>query len=514
MSTMTIPQFSLPESMVLVLAYSRISEDPLDQRRGVKRQQGDLRAFTAEEDWHLYAEFQDNDLSAHSGEERPDYDRLMALAMELGPRAAAAGKKVVVLAYHPSRLWRRRPERAQAIEDLRRAKCYVAFESGGFFNLARATERSQLASLGESDTAESEVKSERVARAARERAEEGRANGTVAYGWRRQYQYDKRGRVIGFDDEEDSVQAAIVREIVIRLLAGESLTGITLDLNNRGVPSPGAGQNRKRRALGQDETGSRWNKTSTKKIALRSANAGIRTHLGVEYPAAWPELITAEQHAQIKELFADRTVARDRPGARKHLLSWGELATCGVCGTYFRVALKGNAKRGTKRPTYVCDSNAGCVGRNEAALDEWVGKAAVGVLSRPDAMDVLKQDDTASLTALARAEGLKARQSVAADDYADGLITRDQLVRITQSLKEQIDEAQAEARRLRPAIDLTVFDGLVGPQAAERWEALDVARKRRVLEGLGLRLKVFPAQRRGPGFDHSSIEMRWGALSS
>lgn len=514
MSTMTTPQNPLPESMVLALAYSRISEDPLDQRRGVKRQQSDLRTHCDGEGWRLYAEFTDNDLSAHSGEERPGYDQMMAAAIELGPRAKAAGKKVVILAYHPSRLWRRRVERAQAIEDLRRVGVFVAFESGGFYDLGKASQRSQLAQVGENDTAESEVKSERVARAARERAEEGRANGAVAFGWRRQYEYDHRGRITGFRDEKHPEQAPVVCEIVTRLLSGESLVSITLDLNNRSIPAPGAGQNRKHRTLGQDENGTRWNKTSVKKVALRPANAAIRIHHDAEYPAAWPALITAEQHARLKELFADRVTMGERPGARKHLLSWGEIAICGVCLGHLRVALKGNAKRGTRRPTYVCAGNSGCVGRNEAALDEWVGKAVVRLLFRPDALDVFKQDDSAALAALERAEGLKARQAVAADDYAAGLITREQLVRITQSLTAQIAEAQAEARRLRPAIDLAVFDGLVGPKAAERWEALEVGQKRRVLEGMGLRLKVFPAHRRGPGFDHTTVEMRWEALSS
>jgi DNA invertase Pin-like site-specific DNA recombinase len=486
--------------------YARISEDPRDRRRGVTRQMADLRGFVQSNAWEVGGEYIENDVSAHSGEERPEYDRMMADAIDA---AQQPGTRVVVAAYHPSRLWRRRVERAQAIEDLRQAKAFVAFESGGFFNMTKATDRSQLANLGESDTAESEVKSERVARAALERAQEGRANGPVAYGWRRQYEYDDRGQVDGFHDVEDPEQAAVVREVVTRLLAGDSVLGITADLNKRGVPAPGAGQQRKRRALGQTEDGSLWSKTSVKKLALRPANAGVRVHLGTEYPAAWPALITPEQYAQLKNLFAGRAEVREKPGARRHLLSWGEIATCGVCGSYLRVAMRGNAKRGSRRPTYVCDSNAGCVGRNEEALDRYVGGLTVRLLTRPEAADVFRGDDTAALAALERAEGLKARQDAAADDYAAGHITRDQLVRITQSLAKQITEAQAEARRLRPAFDLSVFDGLVGPQAGEKWEALEVPQRRRVLEGLGLRLRVYPSARRGPGFDGSTIKMRW-----
>lgn len=492
--------------------YARISEDPRDLRRGVKRQLADLQQYAGEQGWPIAGEYVENDRSAWSPDvERPEYDALMKAAVTL---AAEPGVNVVVCGYHPSRLWRDRVERAQAIEVGRRAGLTYAFESGGIFNMRRATERSMLAQIGENDTAESDVKSERVQRAALERAQEGRANGKVAYGWQRRYLHDDSGQVIGFEDHEHPEQAPIVREIVGRLLAGESLLSLTADLNERDIPAPGAGQRRKHRTLGQDENGTRWNKTSVKKIALRPANVGIRTHRDVEYPAAWPALITPEQYAQVKNLFADRATTREKPGARKHLLSWGEIAVCGVCGSHLRVAMKGNAQRGARKPTYVCDSPKGCVGRNEEALDNHVGKIVVKLLSRPEAADVFRGDDTAALAALDRAAGLKARQDAAADDYAAGILTRDQLVRITQQLAKQITDSQAEARRLRPAFDLSVFDGLVGPQAGERWEKLEVAQKRHVLEGLGLRLKVFPAARRGPGFDASTIKMRWGAMNA
>ncbi|MFD5508296.1 recombinase family protein [Streptomyces sp. NPDC127051] len=493
----------------IAFLYARISEDPRDRRRGVNRQMSDLRTFSQENGWEIGGEYIENDVSAHSGEERPEYDRLMADAIEA---ARQPGVRVIVTGYHPSRVWRRRVERAQAIEDLRQAKCWVAFESGGLFNMAKASDRSQLANLGESDTAESEVKSERVQRAARERAEEGRANGAVAYGWRRQYEYDARGKIAGFHDEEDPTQAAVVRDIVKRLLAGESLIGITADLNERGVPAPGTGQNRKRRTLGQAPDGSRWNKTSVKKIALRPANIAIRVHTRdgetTEYPAAWPALVTPDQHARLKGLFADRARSGEKPGARKHLLSWGEVATCGVCGYHIRSAPRGNSERGKKAATYVCASNAGCVGRNEEALDAFIVEVAVRALSDPAAAKVFQPDETAALAAMERVGALRVRQDAAADDYADGAITRAQLVRITQRLGKQIKAAEAEARSLQP-VDLSALDGLIGPQAGEKWATLDVPRKRRALEALRLRVVIHPAAERGPGFDESTIAVTW-----
>ncbi|MCZ7461017.1 hypothetical protein [Streptomyces sp. WMMC940] len=90
-----------------------------------------------------------------------------------------------------------------------------------------------------------------------------------------------------------------------------------------------------------------------------------------------------------------------------------------------------------------------------------------------------------------------------------GIINREQLRRITAKLAKQITDAQNEARRLRPAFDLDAFDGLVGPRSAETWEGLEVPQQRRVLDGLGVRLRVHPVARRGPGFDQSTIELEW-----
>lgn len=488
----------------LLFLYARISEDPRDLKRGVNRQMKDLRRWALEDiGGEVAGEWIENDRSAHNGEERPEYEKMMAAAVAA---AQQPGVRVIVAAYHPSRLWRQRVERAQAIEDLRQVKAFVAFESGGYFNMSKASDRSQLANLGESDTAESEVKSERVTRAALERAEEGRANGPVAYGWRRVYEHDEDGKVIGFHDVEHPEQAAIVREIVRRLLAGDSVIAVTTDLNDRGVPAPGAGQKRKRRALGQTEDGQRWSKTSVKKVALRKVNVAIRTYKGAEYPAAWPAIITEEQHARITDLFAERAGGCERPGQRMHLLSWGEVCTCGPCGGPIRVALRGNSKRGAKRPTYVCDD--GCVGRNEEALDRHIEAIAVEVLADPEAADIFEGDTSGALAAIERAEALRLRQGEAADDYADGIITREQLRRITQKLSRQIEEARAEARRLQP-IDLTALDGLMGEQAREKWPALTVLQKRRALEALKFRVRIHPSSRRGPGFDHTTIDVGW-----
>ncbi len=309
----------------------------------------------------------------------------------------------------------------------------------------------------------------------------------------------------------------MVREIVRRVLAGESLISITLDLNQRGVPSPGAGMNLKRRANGQNAEGSRWNKTSVKKIALRKANIGVRAHTvdgqTTEYPAAWPALITPEQHARVTALLTARATggvkpsSQARPGIRKHMLSWTEVGTCGECASWLKVAKRGNSKHGTPAETYVCEAPTACVGRNKAHVDQHVSDVVVALLSNARGSEAFRPDESAAMAALEKVAGLKARQAVAADDYAAGVITREQLLRINQSMGPQIAEAQAEANRLAPKVDLSVIEGLVGPRAEAAWEALGVAQKTQVLEALQLRVTLLKVGRTGPGYNKDSVRI-------
>jgi site-specific DNA recombinase len=478
------------------ILYARISEDDTGLEKGVTRQLADARALAAARGWTVLDEFSDNDISALNGARREGYEALL--------RAVTNGGVDKIVVFHTSRLWRNRAERAHGIEQLAAAGVGIVAVKGPDLELDSAYGRGLAGLLGEFDTLESEIKAERVAQAARQRAEEGRANGKVAYGWQRAYTRDDRDRVTGFKDVEDPAEAAVVREIVGRLLSGESLRGITESLNARRVPAPGAGQRRKR-APGQDAHGTLWNKTSVKKIALRPANVAIRTHVGVEYPAAWPALISRERHERVKALLTDPARSVRRDGARKHLLTWG-IGECGKCGGALRVARRGNSRRGTKKELYVCDD--GCVGRDERYVDELVSGVVVERLSRADAAEIFAGDDQAAAKAIAKAEELRARLDLAADDYAAGILTRSQLHRVTAGLRPQIEAAERRARDLRPALDMSLLD-VAGEHAAEAWEQLDVAQRRTVLDVLGLRVIILPTTRRGPGFDPETVRVEW-----
>lgn len=480
--------------------YARISEDPLHQERGVARQVEDCREMARVRGWDVVAEpFVDNDISALTGKLRPAYRDLLALV--------ESGGTDRVVTYMTSRVWRNRRERAEGIDRLRAASVGVAAVKGPDLDLTSASGRMLAGLLGEFDTHESEVKAERVARAAQQRAEEGRPNGTVPYGWQRLYDRDERGRVVAARDVDDPGEATVVREIVDRLLAGAALRTITADLNARGVPAPLGGQ---------------WRTSSVRKIALREANAGRRVHRGkVIGPAAWPALVDDDKHDRVRALLEAPERHHSRDGARRHLLTFG-IGACGVCGGDLRAAtVKRNRKVGgavsADNPSgtvtavhqmYLCNA-AGCVGRNEAQVDDLVAQVVAHRLARPDAVDLLRGTDDGRLTLLReQAAAVRARLETAADDYADAAITSDQLRRITGRLRPLLDDLERQAGQVAgPAPE--VLAGIAGhADALARWQASPVTRKRAILSALLERVVILPT-RKGAGFDPESVTVEW-----
>jgi DNA invertase Pin-like site-specific DNA recombinase len=486
--------------------YARISEDDIGTEKNVARQLRNTRAKSAATNGRVVAEFSDNDISALKGLERPGFEQLMAAITAPNPQRRPRR----IVCQHTSRLWRNRGERAHGIDTLGRAKVIVLPIDGPQLDLTTAAGRMVAGMLGEVDTGESETKGERIKDAARERAQEGRANGQVAYGWSRQYQYDSRGKIVSFEDVVDPTQATIVREVVARVMSGESLIAITSDLNRRSVPAPRAGHRRKVRAVYQDETGSLWSKTSVKKLAIRPANIGMRIyHRGEDdeemLPAAWPAIIDFADHSAVVDLLTDPSRTIERPGSRQHLLTWG-LGACGVCGGHLRVARKGNARWGTKQHLYVCEAR-GCVGRNEAAVDELVTAVMGRLMSRDDAAALLGGNSGVAAQAEALERQYQARLKRAAADYAEGLLEAPQLRVITSKLKPLIEAAKAQAAAAQTNPYAKVAAAAIGEHAAENWAAMNLLRRRAVLKAFGVHVFIDRVTRFGPGFDENSVRV-------
>jgi DNA invertase Pin-like site-specific DNA recombinase len=492
---------------IRAVIYARISEDTAGEARGVARQLDDCRALAAARGWEVAGEFTDNDVSAFTGAKRPGYAALMA--------AVEAGDVDRIVVYMTSRLWRSRRERAVDLEVLEKHGVPVIPVSGPELDPTTASGRMLIGILGEFDTAESAVKSERVSRAAEQRAAEGRPSGDLGYGWRRVVDSGPDGKPLPARYDLEPAEAAIVREVVERLAAGETLDGLCRDLNARGVPSPGAGHRRRYRSP-ENPDGTLWVPSGLRKTALRPSNAARRVHRGqVIGAAAWPAIITEAQHHRVVEVLTDpRRRANGGGAVRRHLLSFG-IGECGVCGARLRVSPKSRRDKEGKKVThslYVCDAPSGCVGRRQEWVDELVEAVVVERLKKPDAADLLAPRpvagvDPSSVEHLAK---LRARLDAAAASYADGKIDGGQMEVISAKLRPQIQEAERAARPVIVTPIPSAATRLAGKRDARAvWDRLDVLTKRAVLEALGITVKI-QKTRQGPGFDPDSVTIGWG----
>ncbi len=495
--------------------YARISQDEHGTQQGVRRQLDDARALAVAKGWEVAGEYVDNDVSAYTGAKRDGYDRLIA----------DAGRGVFdrIVVYQSSRLWRGRLERAQAMDVLAGHRISVAAVQGPELDLSTAYGSMIAGIMGEFDTAESAVKGERVKRAAQQRAEEGRASGPVLYGWRREYILGPNGERTGFRDVEDHDQADVVREIVRRLLADDPLREIVRDLNDRGVPVPS----------GRDDVA--WRSSTARKLAWRPANIGERVHHGgkrrqihaehnlpfcgppcVIGPADWPAIVDEDAHHAVRAMLADPRRRTNRGASQRvHLLTSG-IGRCGVCGADLRI------RRQTYRPKregaepkryvhYICAGKSGCVGRDQAPVDALAEAVVVERLARPDLIELFRppppsgREDDAD-----RVADLRQRLDAAAEDYADGLIDRDQLRAITARLRPELEEAERIAGRDRTAPDMEpLHDLLDADDVVASWASMDVNRKRAVMQCLGMTVSIMPT-RQGPGFKPEDVTVEWG----
>ncbi|KDF01930.1 recombinase [Mycolicibacterium aromaticivorans JS19b1 = JCM 16368] len=467
-----------------VALYARISQDTSGEAVGVSDQLEHARAFAAARGYTVVAEHSDNDISAFKGAERPGYQKVLQLARE------HRIDRVVV--YHMSRMTRNRRERAEFIDGFHAAKVSVSEAQGADYDLTTASGRSWADIQGALSTWESEIKSERVTAAAVRRARSGRPSGDLGYGW------EKHGTGAAASWTEHPHEAAVVREIVDRLLGGDTLRGITDDLNRRGEPAPKT---------------ARWGKTSVKKLALRESNIAQRIHHRGQpdeerFDGCWPAIVDRAKHEKVVALLTGsgrQTNGVKRPGARKHLLSWG-IGECGVCGGMLRAVTK-RGRHGRPLDLYVCDDK-GCVGRSEPAVDQLVEKIVIGRLAMPDALDWLLGDDEEARLWSDRVDELSRRLVESADAFAEGAITSEQLRHITARLRPELDEAERRRAESVVALDLEAIRPLAGPTAREYWAEMTAAQRRAVLAAIGLRV-IVDRTRPGPGFDPTSVRFEW-----
>lgn len=482
--------------------------DKTGEEIGVNRQLHDMRELAQARGYEIVEEIVENDVTASKGLRRPGYEQVWELVR--------SERVDHVIAWQSSRLMRSRTDRAEVISTFGKHNVDVIAVKGLSLDLRSAYGRGLADMMTAFDSMEGEVKAERVSAAIADLARRGKAWGYCPYGW------DRVGRGTHAQQIVNEHEAAIVRELVDRLLAGESLNELYRDMNARDEPAPGHAQwmkipldvREKREAMGRKPPTRRWAKSTVRTLVVRDANAAIRRYRkrdngGTEMPGDWEPIVDRAKHDRVVALLSAperRSHSGPRPGARKHLLTHG-VGKCGVCGGILRVARR-NGRR-DKTLIYMCAGSSGCTGRVLAAVDDLVARVVVGRLAKPDALDWLLGDDECARRLSDRCDELQQRLDEAADSQADGKISIRQLERITARLAPELEATRRERDAAVQSLDIEVLRKLAGPKAAENWEAMSVSARRAVLETLGMEVVLMPREKHGPGFEPETVRVTW-----
>lgn len=442
--------------------YTRISKDLQLEGLGVARQLKDCRALAAKHDWEVVEDFEDNDISASGGKARPQYLRLKAL-ME-------AGGVDVVVVYSADRLHRNSRELEDWIDLAAATGINIYSATNGSIDLSTPDGQTMARVVTAFAAGEVAKMRMRITRKHLELAESGAWPGQKCYG------FTAAGEVI----EEE---AAVIREMAARALAGEGINAIARDLIERGIPTA---------------RGAAWRAASIINILKAPRIAGLRVHKGkVSSKGQWEAIVSEEISSMLRAKLAPGRSKGTRGGPRKHLLTG--LLKCSKCGTGMVKSINGKSKK----PSYRCPRNVGaaaCGGTTIVATETeaWVIAAA---LRLHDASVLSQSDNTGEW--LEKHGALDARLEELAGDYGIGAISRGEWM----AAKSAIERAKTAlpVPLVRPP-DLTA-----GEMVRASWEDMTVSARRAILDAVFVKIVVLP-RRQITGlkaFDPGRLSPEW-----
>jgi len=291
----------------------------------------------------------------------------------------------------------------------------------------------------------------------------------------------------GLDVVED--EARWLKEAAGRLLDGERLRPVVVDMNARGCRTTG---------------GKEWLPDSLRVALLRPRVAGLREYRGeVIADGCWPAIIDRLDWEELKMLFRKGT-----PGGRVYLLPRA-LVRCGVCAA----PMAGRPSKG-RRPRYGCWKGPGLPGCGQVmavvhGVDELVTEAVMVALDSPALDRAIGEQDQAEDEQRELLDRISLDEEMLkqlAEDYAARLMTRSEWQAAREATTRRIEQARSKLHRSNRMLASLPS----GRQALDRWWAEATDDQRRTLLCTVLEtVIVHPAPRSGSRMDPSRIELRW-----
>lgn len=467
---------------VRAAVYARISDDRTGDELGVTRQLKAGRELVAQRSGTVVLERADDDISATYGARRPGYDDVL--------HAAEQGEITHIVAFQQSRLWRNRRERADGIERLSKARVGIILIKGNDIDLTTAAGRAMAGLLGEFDTMESEVKSERQLAKVAELVAEGKIGngGPRPFGYRRIFAGEGPRRKI-LRDEIEPAEAEIIREMADRFLAGESLRSLVGDMNRRGIPT---------------STGRRWTMPALRWMLRSGRIAGLREHKGViTGPAVWPAIVDHDTHELLRTKLDS---GRRPPGSRVRIHYLAGFVRCGKCDAVMRVG----PQHGELKLKCPPKQEGGCNGRVIvlAPLRDLVDLYMIRRMSDPETLRQLAareaEHDTRSGELLAAIEADERRLERLRVELVDGDADIPELAGAVRTVRKRIVESRGKLAEISQTPEVTRLDL---PELARRWQGLHIDQKRTLVRLFVDKILIGPGQPGRRTFDPGRVDI-------
>jgi site-specific DNA recombinase len=256
--------------------------------------------------------------------------------------------------------------------------------------------------------------------------------------------------------------------------------------------------------------GGPWVTSTLRRILTSPRIAGLRSYQGeVVGPAAWPAIITPDDHERLVAVLRDPARRLSSGNGRAYLLT-GQVF-CGRCGHQ----LVGGPRPGGLR-SYMCKRDPGrrdaCGGVRVATewLDELVAEAVLYRLGSPaltKARRAFRKQGPGAKVARRLRDDEAALERLATDHYVDRKLGRREFLAAHNVLTRRIEQA-----RLKLAQETSggVVAALPGGDLQTWWSAADLDRRRALIAAVVERITVRPIGK-GRRSDPGRVDLAWRA---
>jgi len=404
-------------------------------------------------------------------------------------RAAREGRYDAILAYSNSRLTRRPAQWIELIDLANTGRIRIKTVASGEHDLSTANGRAMALTVAAWDAREAEETAEKVARAKKQKAEQGLWRGGP--------------RPFGFEADgttQNEAEAQVIREATTAVLAGRSLAAIVKELNDSGSRTTFHNQ---------------WSRHSLRDMLLRPRNAGL-IHTGrvrkdeitiLPGKAVWDPIINREQFDAISGMLLD-PLRRTSDNTKTAWIGSG-IYLCGrptenggTCGSVMRSF---SVKRAEKRmPAYKC-MESDHLSITAVKTDNHVRLAVAKIVRDPLVVAAMRAGEADSARAdRERRKVLSVRLEQTEADYDDDLIDARRYKAKAEKITTEIEEIDA---RLADAAQQNATSSVFSakdPGSAFMGAPLDV--QRAVLRTV-MRVEVLPVLSRGEAWNVKRLRL-------